>query len=363
MEMTSRARWRAALRHQPVDRLPFWPKITSAYLDLQPAPYSGWCLNRAHEFIGSDHHVRLGNCVRDVRSATSCQVVKSDGRIHTTWHTPLGQMTSVTSWDEGSRSWHPTEFPVKTVDDIRRMALWYQDARPEIDRTALVAVQESVQAVGENGFCTTNIGQSPLMHWVEWLAGIENSHLLLADHPREAETLFEAMHQYNLRKTDLVVESTPCEGVFFIENTSTTLISPQQYRRHCRSHIVEYGERVRAGAKFFILHMCGHLRHLLADLVELPADGFEAFTTPPLGNTTLAQGRASCPDKCLIGGSNALTWIQPVKEIAGELERGLDELPHHRGLVVTSGGVMPPGCSVDTIRQVAKFLRQYRIRC
>ena len=361
--MTSRERWRAALRFERVDRLPFWPKITSAYLDLQPAPYSGWHLGQAHDFIGSDHHVRLSNCVREVRSATSKEAVKDAEHTHTRWHTPLGQMTSVTSWDEGSRSWHPTEFPVKTVDDIRRMALWYQDARIEIDRTALVAVQEAVQTVGEGGFCTTNIGQSPLMHWVEWLAGIGNSHLLLADHPREAELLFESMHQYNLRKAAAVVGSTPCDGIFFIENTSTTLISPEQYRRYCRSHIVEYGERVRAAGRFFILHMCGHLRHLLADLSELPAEGFEAFTTPPLGNTTLAQGRASCPDKCLIGGSSALTWVQSPEEIITELGRTLDELPHHRGLVLTSGGVMPPGCSADTIRKVGRLLREYPIRC
>ena len=77
----------------------------------------------------------------------------------------------------------------------------------------------------------------------------------------------------------------------------------------------------------------------------------------------LLEDRTFCPDKCLIGGSNAVTWVTSAEDIWSELERGLDELPHHRGLVITSGGVMPPGCSMETIREVGRFLRQYPIRC
>jgi uroporphyrinogen-III decarboxylase len=33
--MTPKERWLAAIRMQPVDRLPFWPKINGAYPEIQ----------------------------------------------------------------------------------------------------------------------------------------------------------------------------------------------------------------------------------------------------------------------------------------------------------------------------------------
>jgi hypothetical protein len=82
-----------------------------------------------------------------------------------------------------------------------------------------------------------NIGESPLMYWIEWMAGIENAHLLLADHETEVETLFDAMHRVLLRKTEIMCENSPADAVYLTENTSTTLISPDQYRRYCARHI------------------------------------------------------------------------------------------------------------------------------
>jgi len=87
--------------------------------------------------------------------------------------------------------------------------------------------------------------------------------------------------------------------------------------------------------------------------------GFEAFSSPPIGNTRLGDGRSACPDKCLIGGTNAVLWTKSAREIIADIERDLAALPHHRGLVITSGGVMPPLCEPETIRQVCEWLGQY----
>src|SRR5512142_534045 len=102
--------------------------------------------------------------------------------------------------------------------------------------------------------------------------------------------------------------------------------------------------------------MCGHLKGILGDLAEIPVHGFEAFTAPTLGNTTLLDGRTACPDKCLIGGTHAMLWLEPSRRIIGQIEAWLDELPHHRGLVISSGGVMTPRCRPETIRNVSRWL-------
>ena len=165
-----------------------------------------------------------------------------------------------------------------------------------------------------------------------------------------------------LDRMRIVAAHSPVDMLYMTENTSTTLISPGQYRRYCYHHIRDYGEVARSYGRILALHMCGHLKLLLPMLSNLPAQVFEAFTSPPLGNTRLLDGRASCPDKCLIGGTNAVLWTQPAKEIIAEIERDLDVLPHHRGIAVTSAGVMPPLCKPETIQAVCEWVKQYPAR-
>jgi len=81
-----------------------------------------------------------------------------------------------------------------------------------------------------------------------------------------------------------------------------------------------------------------------------------------VANTTLLDGRSACPDKCLVGGTNAMLWLRPAGEIIAQIEADLDSLPHHRGIVVTSAGVMPPLCGPETIKQVCEWVRQYPAR-
>jgi uroporphyrinogen-III decarboxylase len=216
-----------------------------------------------------------------------------------------------------------------------------------------------VKQTGEAGITTNAISESPLMIFVEWLAGIENAHYLLADYQDEVEDLFDAIQKANLQSLEMYVEHSPADVLYFIENTSTTLISPDQYHRYCYNHVQEYGAVVDGADYYLGLHMCGHLKALLPDLAKVQADAFEAFTSAPVGNTSLLDGRSVCPDKCLIGGTNATMWVRPAEDIIAEIKRDLDALPHHRGVAVTSAGVMPPLCAPDTIKQVADWVKQY----
>lgn len=111
-----------------------------------------------------------------------------------------------------------------------------------------------------------------------------------------------------------------------------------------------------------VLHMCGTLKGMLPMLAELPVQAFEAFTSPPVGDTTYLDGRSICKDTCLIGGTNAALWIRPVPDIIAEMKRHLDELPHHRGIVVTSAGVMPSAATPEIIKEVCDWVKEYPVR-
>ena len=321
--MTSRERWLAALDFRPVDHLPFWPKIFPGYTMAQAAAYRDMSIPALHAWFGTDEHAYLPDWLRPVRKRTSLEIVDEGDRRSIRYSTPHGVLEGIDRFDAPSQSWHPVVFPVRTVEDVSLLTEFYADTRYEVDPERLEHVKATVQERGESLCSAGSIGESPLMYWLEYSAGVENGHFLLADHRADVEALFEAHHQVLLRRAELMAETCPVDVLYMIENTSTTLISPAQYRRYCYGHITAYGEIVRQAGRKLVLHMCGHLKALLPDLAMLPAVAFEAFTSPTLGNTTLLDGRTTCPDKCLVGGTNAILWTQPAHAIIAQIEADL----------------------------------------
>lgn len=360
--MTPKERWLAALLFHPVDRLPFWPKVFERYRGLQSSPFCDMELDVIHDWIGSDNHTKIPNCIREVRKTTSLEMVTNGDVQVTIFRTRSGDTKLVKRFDKGSQSWHPIEFPVKNLNDIKLMTEWFSDCLIDLDKRQLEEAKVRTKEIGSQAATFNEIGQSPLMSWVEWFAGVESAHYLLADYPEDVEALFEVIHKNLLRKTEILCENSPCDILYLIEDTSTTLISPAQYRKICYRHIQEYALIAKNAGRLLVLHMCGQLKSLLQDIARLLVAGFEAFTSPPVGNTTLLDGRTACPDKCLIGGTNAELWTQSAEKIIAQIEEDLNALPHHRGLVITSGGEMPPSCKPETIKRVCEWLKRYNAR-
>lgn len=357
--MTPKERWNAAIDMKEVDRLPFWPKLGGAYRDFRGERFKTMSLGEINDWIGSDRHVWLPMCVVARRTRCSLENEVKDGFSRFVYKTPVGSLEMVYEYDETTRSYHPVKHPVRTVEDVKIMTAFCEDESMVLDEEKLEKANCLFRNEGENVFFGSSNGTSPLMDWIEHLAGIEMGHYLLQDAQEEVEALFAVMHRNLTRICELQAEHNPADVSYMVENTSTTLISPDQYRRYCVPHIRDYAAAAKREGKRMVLHMCGHLKALLPDLSELDVRAFEAFTSPTLGDVTLLDGRTVCPDKCLIGGTNATLWTKPVAEIIECVERYLDELPHHRGIVVTSAGVMPPITEPETIKAVADWVKAY----
>ncbi|MCK9479090.1 MAG: uroporphyrinogen decarboxylase family protein [Firmicutes bacterium] len=357
-QMTSKERWLAALKLKDVDRLPFWPKPSQLHLTKNKSFKDVFDF---FEYVGSDGYITLNPCFKEKRHKTLFNSERKGNFRRDVYATPLGKTEATYGYDAFSMSWHPIKMPVSTVEDIKLMIDWYNDCEIILNEDALQSGMDVFREVGAKGITIMNIGESPLMYFVEWLAGIENAHFLLADFPDEIDELFEAMHKVLLKKTELAAEYSSADMFCFIENTSTTLISPSQYETFCYKHINAYCDIFKTADCIVMLHMCGHLKALLPILSNVKADAFEAFTSPPLGNTTLLDGRIACSDKCLIGGTNAVLWLEDAKTIIKQIEKHLNELPHHRGIVISPAGIMPPAAEIHTIKDVCNWIKNYRI--
>jgi hypothetical protein len=56
-----------------------------------------------------------------------------------------------------------------------------------------------------------------------------------------------------------------------------------------------------------------------------------------------------------------MIWLEKAETIIEYLEDEFAKLPHLRGIVVTSGGVMPPAAGLDKIKKVADWVKNVKL--
>ncbi len=356
-QMTSRERLLAAYRGQEVDRLPYWAKVANPTWRLgQPKRVQDWSDRELLDYIHADGIFGAPSGITVARPHATLEK-RRNGQVETRiTHTPDGNLVERWSLDPTNRSWHPVEFPVKSIEDVRRLRWLYTNVQIEADEEAIARGQAVRENVGERGILKTGWGTSPLMHLVEHVIGPVNTHLMLHDHPDEMGELIERMHQDCLARARAAARHTAAALVVSVENTSTTLISPRQFQTWCLPHLCDYGQAIEAEGKMHELHMCGLTHVLLRDIDTVPAASIEAFTSPTLGNTRLCHGRADAPSKTLVGGTNVNVWLWPLEGIRRYIAEELDACSDHRRIVVTTAGVAPPGCPAETFRAVGEYV-------
>ncbi|MHC4717076.1 MAG: uroporphyrinogen decarboxylase family protein [Planctomycetota bacterium] len=362
-EMTSRQRLLAAYRGEPVDRLPYWAKVCNdTWRTGQPDNVRNWSDLELLDYILADGIFGVPSGLRLRRPRIEAASEIADGVRTTVTRTPDGDLSEQWRQDPATRSWHPVVFPVKTHEDLKRYRWVYTDVSVEIDAEALRAASAACERIGERGVTKTAWGTSPLMHLVEHVIGPVNTHLMLADIPDEMDELIGLMHASCLPAARQVARHTPADLVCSVENTSTTLISPAQFDRYCLRHLCDYGRAVEAEGKMHELHMCGLLGVLLELIDTIPAASIEAFSSPELADTRLADGRARAPSKTLVGGTNCCVWLRPAGQIKQYIAAELADCADNRRTVLTTAGVAPPACSAETFRRIGQWIPQAPIR-
>jgi len=355
--MTSRERLLAAYRGEPVDRLPYWAKVTNpTWRTSQPEAVQAWTNRELLDYIHADGILGAG-----VRPTPSSQRVtretRRDGNVETrVTHTPDGDLVEKWTFDPTTRSWHPSEFPVKSREDIGRFRWLYADVSYEVTDEARANQADEIAAIGQRGIVLQGCCTTPLMHLVEHVIGPVHTTYMLVDHPREMDELIEQMHQTNLRAVRAIAENTAADVISSCENTSTTLISPQQFERHSYRHLCETGRIIEDAGKMHEMHMCGHTLALLEQIDTIPGSSIEAYTSPTLGNTRLADGRTKAPSKTLVGGTNVNVWLWPIEKIKDYIVAELDACPDSRRIVLTTAGVAPPGCPAEKFREIGEWI-------
>lgn len=357
-EMTSRQRLLATYDGLETDRIAFWAKVANpTWRSSQPPNVQIWSDRELLDYIEADGIFGCPHGVRIVRPHVDMPRIEKNHLRTVVTSTPDGTLKERWQLDPCTNSWHPIEFPVKTLEDIRLWRWVYRDIRAEPDERSKEASRQRVEDIGERGITKSSWGTSPLMNLVEHIIGPVNTHLFLHDYPEAMEELMEIMHRAACTTVRGAATHTAADLLASVENTSTTLISPGQFRTYCLPHLRDYGKIIQEAGKRHELHMCGKTLALLEEIDTIPADSIEAFTSPGLGDTRLCDGRSRAPSKTLVGGTNVNVWLWPIERIQQYILDELQACEDRRRIVLTTAGVAPPGCPAEQFRAIGQWLR------
>ena len=219
---------------------------------------------------------------RLVSSSVKCEVQPgADGVITRRRLTSEGTLTAVIQRD------HPIEYPVKSFQDLRILrGIW--EASDYVEEPGMEEAFDRLERyIGESGMYVPTVEPSPVQDLLENEMGMATFYYLLQDHPREVEELLAIMHRRRLQEFQILARRTPAEVVIPIENTSSTLISPDLYRKYSLPQVSDYVDVLHRHGKKAVLHMCGHLKALLPVIHQTGLDGINAATPPSVGTTSV----------------------------------------------------------------------------
>jgi hypothetical protein len=247
---------------------------------------------------------------------------------------------------------------VKTEQDLRTLIEMWKSrevrVRPEV-------FDKYVRGLAGRGPVQVATGTSSLQTMLQHDLGVENFWYLIADYPELVEEAMDAWQS----KLQIVYDALgrfDALGFYQGENTSTTAISPDYYRRYSIKHIRQFTAAAAKAGKRSLVHMCGHLRGLMPMFPETGMNGIDCLTPPPVGNCPFEYAYEVMPKGFFCTGRfNSNFWVGKSRT---EILAGLAVLVPHRvyrehafAMVATTD--MAPDVSADNLRLLRDCINEY----
>ena len=108
-----------------------------------------------------------------------------------------------------------------------------------------------------------------------FMCGMERLLLYVATEQDFIEALLDGIADYILQTMDILFEQLVFDGIFLSDDYGTQksmLISPDSWRRLVKPRLARIFTKAKSAGKTVMLHSCGNVRAVVADLVELGLD-------------------------------------------------------------------------------------------
>jgi uroporphyrinogen decarboxylase len=340
-EMTGLERTRAAMRGEPVDRVPTFPILIAPACQLTGVPQGRYMTDAA---VMADTLL----AAREMCGFDGIYV----SRDNWVCHQALGGELSFPADDE-SFSRRPL---LDSIRDFRRLRVPDPNAAPGM-RTVLEAARRVMAAAGDRFYVQANIDTGPF----SLAAILRGTQDFLMDLSTEDDG---GLHELLGFCTEVVVAygramiATGVHGIQFGDSVAS-LISPDDYGRF----VLPYQRRALEGLRNPIcdlwIHICGKTDHLLPQLRELPFQGFEVDAKVPI-----SRARQLLGGRVALKGNLDTTFLLQAgpRQVTEACMRILDEEGARRGLILSPGCGVPRMTPLANLRAMVSACEEHALR-
>ena len=362
-EMTGKERILAALRRQPVDRVPWVPLLV-------PYTIAGFPKDTPHRVAEAQRAVgcdiwtqsvadRIGLWFLKPKSKSKRIQYFENGDVITGYETPLGTITDRQRSGVGGSLNAPVKYLLNTPEDLRVFKYVLENSFLFIaDYTDHYAWEEKV--VGENGVITdTTIGLSPHQMFINILAGVEHTYDMQSEEPELYDEVMEIMHQQNLQLIREMAKRSKADIFVSSDNTSWTTMSPAFYEKYCVRQLSEYADILHEYGKLHVVHMCGKLSYLTDLMATCRFDCAADIAPAPTGDMELWEIAEALPNMAVKGGIGCDTFVSDnPRDCYNKAVECLEKTQGRLGVLLGSGDSVPNGTSLENLRAITDAVRE-----
>jgi len=353
--MTSRQRVTNALLGKPTDKLVWAPLVDDYYLHYLRKIGFDYDVSSCCAALGTDVIYRHANCLSWSFSGGVETTRRRDGNIvWRTTTTPVGNLIDAEEFANGTS--RMLEYAIKTREDIKIMQYITEHTNVAAAYDDFIAADK---AVGERGIATVSVCATPLAHLFEFVMGLENFVYFLEDYPSEMAALMDAMHESNKAQMRIAAKS-PALAIFSYEDTSSTTISYDMYKKYCLNQLNDYADICKNEGKLYFVHMCGKLT-AFSDLIAAGRmDGIDSCCPPSTGDIwpwdAAERFTGASGEKVIIGGIDpTFLCTASAEELEAQLRVTISKIKNKK-VILSTGDATAAGTPMENIRLVSRLV-------
>ena len=393
--MTHKERMLAVLNGEPVDRVPWVPRLDIWYnahkrAGSLPAKYKNASLKQITEDLDFGYHAVVPH-FKDLRDPSDelhravgvynlwsmpYRTVFEDVRITVqyegdattvSYNTPVGSVTTRVLYDEGMRRagitiTHVSEHAIKQPTDYRTIGYLFDHARVEPNHGGY---DEFSVRIGTQGLAVAfvSLAGSPMHLLQRELMPMETFFTEMYDHPEELTECAASIGRYFERIFRVVAESS-AEVVLFGANYDATVTYPPLFRDHIRPWLKRFADILHECGKFLLTHTDGENRGLLDLYVESGVDIADSICPKPMTSFSLREVQGRFQDRITImGGIPSVCLLSdtvPDGKFPGYIESFLSELYTTDHLILGISDTTPPAASLSRLVSIGDRVKKLR---
>jgi hypothetical protein len=391
---THRRRMLAVLAGEPVDRLPWVPRLDLWYnarrrAGTLPPRFRDASLRELVDALGWGYHAVIPN-FKELRSSEDevhralgiynlrtmpvrtefdgvhVRALRRGDETRVEYETPAGSVSTTVLYDESMRRagitiTHITEYPIKSPADYRPVSYLFEAARVE---GSFDGYREFQEYVGERGLAVgfLSLAASPMHLLQRELLPLERFFLELYDHPAELARCAESVGGY-FRRLFAVAAESPAEVLLLGANYDARVTYPPFFREHIQPWLAELAELLHPRRKHLLTHTDGENRGLLNCYLDGRIDIADSVCPQPMTSLSLAEVRERFGGRITImGGIPSVILLRDSmsdRQFAEFLDRFFDELGAGDHLIPGISDTTPPAAELDRLLEIARRIERF----